>query len=352
MPPPEPNADSVDSGLELPDEPSFGSSAEGDTASDASGYWTLERLHQRAFLHRMALEEEDEEEEDEEDEEEDDEGESVEYSDSLGGFWSASELPPGPEDEDFPAETVLSGRRRSREARWASCKEQFEDEAMRDEEEELRDEALREYCREDWDREHRASAGSDTSSVLRAERSLLPDSSGSTDVRSRSPKAPRGCRPTLVAAVRKMEARRRAAAAAAKCSSSSSEETPPPRHTPRVFQDCSTDRSGSSSASSEDRVMLELPWDEAVSAWRGRSAVVHHRVRMPTPEPPPDDSGIDQTAVAPLTDAEVEELMQLRARVVVDIMVHHFGNDPGKLLAEAEQECGTRGPLVQGGAHP
>jgi hypothetical protein len=113
-----------------------------------------------------------------------------------------------------------------------------------------------------------------------------------------------------------------------------------------VFQDCTTDRSGSSLASSEESVMLELPWDEAVSAWRGRPAVVHHRVRMPTPEPPPDDRGIDQTAVAPLTDAEVEELMQLRARVVVDIMIHHFGNDPRKLLAQVEQECGARGPLV------
>ena len=36
---------------------------------------------------------------------------------------------------------------------------------------------------------------------------------------------------------------------------------------------------------------------------------------------------------------------RLTRNAVVDIMVHHFGNDPGKLLAEAEQECGAR-PVV------
>ena len=341
VPPPAQNVGAADSGLEDAAEASFSSSAE-DEEEFAYDFWGRggrrdSYMHEAYRMPHLYGDEEDEEEEEEEEVEEEEWEDEDEDVDDDSEYEYV--------DEDFPTESQLSARRRLREAnRWVAGR-RFEERVLHDEEEELMDEELREYCHEDWDREHRKSGGSDTSSLFCAERSLLPDSSGSTGVRNRSPKPPRGCRPTLVAAVRKMEARRRAAASAAKCTSSSSEETPPPRRTLRVFQDCTTDRSGSSSASSAESVMLKLPWDEAVSAWRGRSAVLHHRVRMPTPEPS-DDSGIDELPAASLTDAEVEELMQLRARMIADILVHRFGNDPGKLLADAEQECGARGPLV------
>ena len=345
VPPPAQTEPAEDSGLVNAAEASFSSSAEDEEHLEALMHEYMGHVGrdlEDAYVHIAYMEmygeddgfgEEEEGEEEEDDEEEWDEDEDTESEYEYV-------------NEDFPTESQLSARRRLREAnRWVAGR-RFEERAMHDEEEELVDEELREYCREDWDREHCVSGGSDTSSVLNANRSRLPDSSASTGMRSRSPRPPRGCRPTLVAAVRKMEVRRRAAAAAAKCDSSSSEETPPRRRTMHAFQDCTTDRSGSSSASCEESVLLDLPWNEAVSAWRGRSAAVHHRVRMPTPEPP-DDSGLDEMAVAaPLTDAEVEELMQLRARMVADILVHRFGNDPGKLLADAEHECGARGPLV------